>query len=175
MHTLTESIREMGVTNTTDDWQTGGHHGPPPPGHPGQLPHGHAPPPGAPHGPPPPPPGGPGVMHHHRPQMPPGPPPNPQNIQRMLDENAAIIKTITEYQGMGKVTEAVQYQWTLHRNLMYLASIADSNQNLQNLLPPPGMIQQGAPPGYFRCYVLQQTDHSGCAKLLVDFKTKVPF
>ena len=83
-----------------------------------------------------------------RPQMPPhGPPPNPQNIQRMLDENAAIIKTITEYQGMGKVTEAVQYQWTLHRNLMYLASIADSNQNLQNLLPPPGMIQQGAPPG----------------------------
>ena len=26
---------------------------------------------------------------------------------------------------------------------MYLASIADSNQNLQNLLPPPGMVQQG--------------------------------
>ena len=85
--------------------------------------------------------------------QPQGLPPNPQNIQRMLDENAAIIKTITEYQGMGKVTEAVQYQWTLHRNLMYLASIADSNQNLQNLLPPPGMIQQGAPPvappGYY--------------------------
>ena len=26
---------------------------------------------------------------------------------------------------------------------MYLASIADSNQNLQNLLPPPEMVQQG--------------------------------
>ncbi len=36
---------------------------------------------------------------------------------------------------MGKHTETVQYQWQLHRNLMYLASIADSNQNLQNLLP----------------------------------------
>ena len=128
------------MRNVMNERSTGAHHGPPPPGHPGQHPHG---PQGAPHGPPPP---GPGAMHHHRPQMHPGPPPNPQNIQRMLDENAAIIKTITDYQGMGKVSEAVQYQWTLHRNLMYLASIADSNQNLQNLLPPPGMIQQGGPP-----------------------------
>ncbi len=53
----------------------------------------------------------------------------------MLDENAALIKTISEYHNMGKHTETVQYQWQLHRNLMYLASIADSNQNLQNLLP----------------------------------------
>ena len=137
----------MGVTmtNTTDERPIGAHHGPPPPGHPGQHPHGH--PPSGHHGPPPP--GQPGVIHHHRPGPGPGPPPNPANIQRMLDENAAIIRTITEYQGMGKVTEAVQYQWTLHRNLMYLASIADSNQNLQNLLPPPGMIQQGGPPGYY--------------------------
>jgi protein SSXT len=53
----------------------------------------------------------------------------------MLDENAAIIKTISDYQGMGKHNETVQYQWNLHRNLMYLASLADANQNLQNLLP----------------------------------------
>ena len=53
----------------------------------------------------------------------------------MLDENAALIKTISEYQNVGKHSETVQYQWSLHRNLMYLASIADSNQNLQNLLP----------------------------------------
>ena len=53
----------------------------------------------------------------------------------MLDENAALIKTISEYQKSGKHTETVQYQWNLHRNLMYLASIADSNQNLQTLLP----------------------------------------
>ena len=56
-------------------------------------------------------------------------------IFQMLDENAALIKTISEYQNVGKHSETVQYQWSLHRNLMYLASIADSNQNLQNLLP----------------------------------------
>jgi hypothetical protein len=53
----------------------------------------------------------------------------------MLDENASIIKTISEFQNIGKHTETVQYQWALHRNLMYLASIADSNQDLRNLLP----------------------------------------
>ena len=51
----------------------------------------------------------------------------------MLDENASLIKTISEYQNVGKHTETVQYQWSLHRNLMYLASVADSNQNIQNL------------------------------------------
>ena len=51
----------------------------------------------------------------------------------MLDENSALIKTISDYQNAGKHSETVQYQWTLHRNLVYLASVADSNQNLQNL------------------------------------------
>ena len=45
-------------------------------------------------------------------------PANPGGPQGILDENAAIIKTITEYQEMGKVTEAVQYQRTLHGNLI---------------------------------------------------------
>ena len=54
---------------------------------------------------------------------------------QMLDENAALIKTISEFQGSGKTSETLSYQWTLHKNLMFLASIADSNQNLQNLLP----------------------------------------
>ena len=54
---------------------------------------------------------------------------------QMLDENSALIKTISDYQNAGKHSETVQYQWTLHRNLVYLASVADSNQNLQNLLP----------------------------------------
>merc|ERR1719259_1451391 len=65
---------------------------------------------------------------------------NPQVIQKMLDENSALIKTISDYQNAGKHSETVQYQWTLHRNLVYLASVADSNQNLQNLLPPPGHV-----------------------------------
>ena len=91
------------------------------------------------------------------PQGPPGPraPPNSANIQRvsrkllffnewliscasfvqMLDENASLIRTITELQSVGKHAETLQYQCSLHRNLMYLASIADSNQNLQTMLP----------------------------------------
>ena len=52
----------------------------------------------------------------------------------MLDENAALIKTISDYQNQGKHAETVQYQWSLHRNLVYLASIADSNQNLLSML-----------------------------------------
>ncbi|KAG8305182.1 transcription coactivator activity protein [Homalodisca vitripennis] len=59
----------------------------------------------------------------------------------MLDENSQLIQTIQEYQSKGKVQECMQYQQVLHRNLVYLASIADANQNIQALLPPP----QGMP------------------------------
>ena len=62
--------------------------------------------------------------------MPHGGRPNQRNIQRMLEENAALIKTISEYQNAGKHNETVQYQWNLHRNMMYLASVADSTRPL---------------------------------------------
>lgn len=110
-----------------------GPHGPPPhpqmggppgpPGPPGPTPNGYPQ-----RGPPPP-----GAMPAQNGANP-GGPPNPHTVQRLLDENAALIKTISEYQSVGKHSETVQYQWSLHRNLMYLASIADSSQNLQNLL-----------------------------------------
>ncbi|KAG8133540.1 hypothetical protein E2320_011306 [Naja naja] len=64
----------------------------------------------------------------------------PAAIQKMLDENNHLI----------------QYQQLLHTNLVYLATIADSNQNMQSILPPPptqnmpmgpgGMNQSGPPP-----------------------------
>ena len=63
--------------------------------------------------------GHPGPMSH-------GGPPNQRNIQRMLEENTALIKTISDYQNAGKHNETVQYQLTLHSNMMYLASLADS-------------------------------------------------
>lgn len=63
------------------------------------------------------------------------PPPNPAQIQKMLDENGHLIQTIQEYQSKGKAQESMQYQSILHRNLVYLASIADSNQNIHTLLP----------------------------------------
>lgn len=63
------------------------------------------------------------------------PPPNPAQIQKMLDENGHLIQTIQDYQSKGKAQECIQYQQMLHRNLVYLASIADSNQNIHALLP----------------------------------------
>lgn len=63
------------------------------------------------------------------------PPPTHQQIQKMLDENGHLIQTIQEYQSKGKAQESLQYQQVLHRNLMYLASLADSSQNMHSLLP----------------------------------------
>lgn len=65
----------------------------------------------------------------------PRPPPDPKQIQRILDENGHLIATIQEYQSKGKAQEVVQMQSTLHRNLVFLATIADSAQNVNSLLP----------------------------------------
>ncbi|XP_067887211.1 protein SSXT isoform X2 [Heterodontus francisci] len=77
----------------------------------------------------------------------------PAAIQKLLDENNQLIQCIMEYQSKGKTAECSQYQQMLHRNLVYLATIADSNQNMQSLLPAPptqtmpmgpgGMTQSG--------------------------------
>nr|XP_038952881.1 protein SSXT isoform X4 [Rattus norvegicus] len=80
----------------------------------------------------------------------------PAAIQKMLDENNHLIQCIMDYQNKGKASECSQYQQILHTNLVYLATIADSNQNMQSLLPAPptqnvpmgpgGMSQSGPPP-----------------------------
>ncbi|CAH7092413.1 Ss18 [Phodopus roborovskii] len=80
----------------------------------------------------------------------------PAAIQKMLDENNHLIQCIMDYQNKGKASECSQYQQMLHTNLVYLATIADSNQNMQSLLPAPptqnmpmgpgGMSQSGPPP-----------------------------
>ncbi|XP_058872445.1 protein SSXT isoform X2 [Acipenser ruthenus] len=53
----------------------------------------------------------------------------------LLDENNHLIQCIMDFQSKGKTAECSQYQQMLHRNLVYLATIADSNQNMQSLLP----------------------------------------
>ncbi|CDQ59344.1 unnamed protein product [Oncorhynchus mykiss] len=79
----------------------------------------------------------------------------PAGIQKLLDENNQLIQCIMDFQSKGKTAECSQYQQMLHRNLVYLATIADSNQNMQSLLPAPptqnmpmgpgGMNPSGAP------------------------------
>ncbi|KAJ8276827.1 hypothetical protein GJAV_G00068340 [Gymnothorax javanicus] len=79
----------------------------------------------------------------------------PAAIQKLLDENNQLIQCIMDFQSKGKTAECSQYQQMLHRNLVYLATIADSNQNMQSLLPAPptqslplgpGGIGQTGPP-----------------------------
>ncbi|XP_065129036.1 protein SSXT isoform X2 [Paramisgurnus dabryanus] len=75
----------------------------------------------------------------------------PAGIQKLLDENNQLIQCIMDFQSKGKTAECSHYQQMLHRNLVYLATIADSNQNMQSLLPAPptqnmGMNQSAAPP-----------------------------
>ncbi|XP_029464226.1 SS18-like protein 2 [Rhinatrema bivittatum] len=52
---------------------------------------------------------------------------NQDTIQRLLEENDQLIRCIVEYQNKGRATECAQYQHILHRNLIYLATIADSS------------------------------------------------
>lgn len=64
----------------------------------------------------------------------PPPPPSPMHIQKILDENAGLIQTIQDFQNMGKANECMSYHVALHRNLVYLANLADPQQaeSLQN-------------------------------------------
>ncbi|XP_078111530.1 protein LSM14 homolog B isoform X4 [Sander vitreus] len=66
---------------------------------------------------------------------------------KMLDENHHLIQCIMDYQSKGKTAECTQYQQILHRNLVYLATIADSNQNMQSLLPAPPTSNMSMAPG----------------------------
>ncbi|XP_051235888.1 SS18-like protein 2 [Dicentrarchus labrax] len=52
---------------------------------------------------------------------------NQETIQRLLDENDQLVRCIAEYMQKGRAVECVQYQQILHRNIVYLATIADAN------------------------------------------------
>uniref|UniRef100_A0AAZ3RGI7 SS18 N-terminal domain-containing protein n=1 Tax=Oncorhynchus tshawytscha TaxID=74940 RepID=A0AAZ3RGI7_ONCTS len=72
---------------------------------------------------------------------------NQETIQRLLDENDQLVRCITEYMQKGRAMECVQYQQILHRNIVYLGTIADASQtwlqpqtsgpeNMENRLSP---------------------------------------
>ncbi|XP_072918070.1 calcium-responsive transactivator-like isoform X1 [Hemitrygon akajei] len=81
-------------------------------------------------------------------------------IQKMLDENNHLIQCIMDYQSKGKTAECSQYQQMLHRNLVYLATIADSNQNMQSLLPAPPSQNISMGPGGMNLSGSNQALHS---------------
>ncbi|CAM4584299.1 unnamed protein product [Leuciscus chuanchicus] len=79
---------------------------------------------------------------------------NQETIQRLLDENDQLVRCITEYLQKGRATECVQYvcfmfssyalvllmkyvlpllhryQQILHRNIVYLGTIADAGAEI---------------------------------------------
>ncbi|CAL8243302.1 unnamed protein product [Lota lota] len=63
---------------------------------------------------------------------------NQETIQRLLEENDQLIRCITEYQQKGRAVECVQYQQILHRNIVYLATIADASPDAPMEAPNVG-------------------------------------
>ena len=83
------------------------------------------------------------------------------SVWQLLDENSQLIQTIQESQNKGRMQEVHQYQQLLHRNLVYLASIADSSQNIQSLLPVSRAHTTPTPRRTFRvcCRSVEHTLH----------------
>ncbi|XP_060644439.1 SS18-like protein 2 [Anolis sagrei] len=52
---------------------------------------------------------------------------NQETLRRLMDENDQLIRCIVEYQNKGRAAECIQLQHVLHRNLIYLATIADAS------------------------------------------------
>lgn len=63
------------------------------------------------------------------------PSPSPAQIQKILDDNCGLIQTIQDFQTMGKAQECMTYHMALHRNLVYLAQLADPTMNIAQILP----------------------------------------
>lgn len=61
--------------------------------------------------------------------------PEQATVHNMLTQNGQLIETIAQYQRMGRMEEATKYHDLLHKNLMYLAKLADSEiaQQLQQV------------------------------------------
>ncbi|XP_020797010.1 SS18-like protein 2 [Boleophthalmus pectinirostris] len=56
---------------------------------------------------------------------------NQETIQQLLDENDQLVRCITEYMQKGRAAECVQYQQILHRNIVYLGTIADASPDTE--------------------------------------------
>ncbi|XP_042375213.1 GRF-interacting factor 1-like [Zingiber officinale] len=67
-------------------------------------------------------------------------------IQQYLDENKQLILAILDNQSAGKADECAENQAKLQRNLMYLAAIADSQQQAPTIAQfPPNTVMQSGP------------------------------
>ncbi|WOL15254.1 GRF1-interacting factor 1 [Canna indica] len=66
-------------------------------------------------------------------------------IQQYLDENKQLILAILDNQNSGKADECAENQAKLQRNLMYLAAIADSQQQVPTIaqFPSSAVMQSG--------------------------------
>lgn len=63
----------------------------------------------------------------------------------MLDENSNLIQAVMEAQNKGEAQKSVHLISTIHRNLLYLGSLSESNPNLAQIIPPPPTFGQPQP------------------------------
>ncbi|XP_047306336.1 GRF1-interacting factor 1-like [Impatiens glandulifera] len=82
------------------------------------------------------------------------------HIQQYLDENKALILKIVECQNLGKPNECAEYQARFQKNLMYLASVADSHPH------PPGFHSHFRPGGIFHRGAQQKQQHMNAESLM---------
>lgn len=64
--------------------------------------------------------------------------PPPETINKMLEDNTNLVTAIADHQTKGRMQDTLEMQKQLHRNLVYLASLAYPNKpsaEIQNLLP----------------------------------------
>uniref|UniRef100_A0A8D3BJL3 Ss18, like 2 n=1 Tax=Scophthalmus maximus TaxID=52904 RepID=A0A8D3BJL3_SCOMX len=72
---------------------------------------------------------------------------NQETIQRLLDENDQLVRCITEYMQKGRAVECISHRskCILHRNIVYLATIADASPDTT---PPSSEVTPSSPPSY---------------------------
>ncbi|KAJ1077484.1 hypothetical protein K5549_020983, partial [Capra hircus] len=83
-----------------------------------------------------------------------------QTIQKVLEKNHHLTQGTLDDLSKGKAAEHTQCQESLHRNPVYLATIWDSNQNMQSPLLPRNTNSPSLTPGHKDPLEKEMTTHS---------------
>jgi len=106
---------------------------------------------------------------------------SPEVVQKYLDENQQLILAILENQNLGKINDCSLYQTRLQQNLIFLASLADTQpvndsaintnssipngQNIRNpttsIPPQPTRLQTTQPTTNFKIVQEQRNQQTG--------------
>ncbi|XP_053479575.1 SS18-like protein 2 isoform X1 [Ictalurus furcatus] len=83
---------------------------------------------------------------------------NQETIQRLLNENDQLVRCIAEYMQKGRATECVQYQQILHRNIVYLGTLADASPDVSVSPSQPAQLSHT----YTLCCIIFNCNDPAC-------------